>query len=64
MEPNQLKNCHLCLGPHDNEIHEATLRLHMWLRREILRQITPWQQYRPVPHSEDAGSELPVAVGI
>ena len=35
-------NCSVCLGRHDDEIHDATLRIHLWLRQEILRQIEPW----------------------
>jgi hypothetical protein len=64
MKANHLNNCHLCLGPHDDEIHDATLRLHMWLRREILRQIIPWEPHVPVRRSEAVESELPVATGF
>lgn len=60
----QLDNCHLCLGSHDDEIHEATIRLHKWLRREILRQIIPWQPHVVVRPSEAAHSELPVAANF
>jgi hypothetical protein len=42
MERVRSKKCHLCLGQHDEEIHEATLRIRSWLRREILTQIAPW----------------------
>ncbi len=31
----QHKNCKVCLTEHDPEIHEATLRLHEWLRARI-----------------------------
>jgi hypothetical protein len=27
--------CHICLGPHDEEIHEATLSVRRWFREEV-----------------------------
>jgi hypothetical protein len=36
------ENCQLCLGPHDDEIHDATLNIHIWLREEIARKIAPF----------------------
>jgi hypothetical protein len=33
------KNCKVCLGEHDSEIHEATLRLHEWLRNNVNKSI-------------------------
>ena len=41
--------CSVCLIAHDEEIHEATIRLHAWLRQEILRQIAPWQSTAAQP---------------
>jgi ABC-type Zn2+ transport system substrate-binding protein/surface adhesin len=37
-----VENCQLCLGPHDDEIHDATVNIHIWLRQEIARKIAPW----------------------
>lgn len=37
-----VENCQLCLGPHDDEIHDATLNIHIWLREEIARKIAPF----------------------
>ena len=31
----QYKNCKVCLMEHDPEIHDATLRLHEWLRERL-----------------------------
>ena len=29
------KNCKVCLLEHDPEMHEATVRLHEWLRERV-----------------------------
>ena len=42
MERIHSTKCHLCLDEHDEELHEATLRIRRWLRQEILKQIAPW----------------------
>jgi hypothetical protein len=36
-----LFECPVCLGAHDPDIHEATVTIHLWLRREIARRIQP-----------------------
>jgi hypothetical protein len=33
------KECRACLGPHDDEIHDATVALHEWFRRYITRHM-------------------------
>jgi hypothetical protein len=35
----QHKNCKVCLVEHDSEIHDATLRLHEWLRERVKQSI-------------------------
>jgi len=35
----QQKNCKVCLVEHDAEIHDATLRLHEWLRERVKQSI-------------------------
>ena len=30
-------DCQVCLVPHDDEIHEATLNLHRWFRSEVTK---------------------------
>ena len=35
--------CAVCSGLHDQEIHDATLSIHGWLRREIERRTQPPQ---------------------
>lgn len=32
------EECRVCLGSHDEEIHEATVTVHQWLRSEIARR--------------------------
>jgi hypothetical protein len=31
--------CRVCLGDHDDEIHQATLRVRQWFRHEVLRKL-------------------------
>lgn len=31
-----MKECRLCLGPHDPAIHQATVRIHQWLRAKLM----------------------------
>lgn len=31
------KDCPVCLVPHDDEIHAATLSVHAWFRRYVTR---------------------------
>jgi hypothetical protein len=33
-------DCSICFGPHDEEIHVATLSVREWLRHEIARKLT------------------------
>jgi hypothetical protein len=35
----QHKNCKVCLMEHDSEIHDATVRLHEWLRERVKQSI-------------------------
>lgn len=30
-------DCHICLGPHDDEIHAATLSVRRWFRDEVTK---------------------------
>lgn len=32
-------NCQVCFGQHDDEIHQATLRVRQWFRDEVLRKL-------------------------
>ena len=43
-------DCHVCLVPHDDEIHEATLQLHKWLRREVTKYF-----FEDIPVEDDDG---------
>lgn len=33
--------CRVCLGVHDEDIHDATVTIHLWLRSEIARRTQP-----------------------
>jgi hypothetical protein len=45
------KNCKICLMEHDPEIHDATLRLHEWLREHVMRSI---QEPQPIETAASA----------
>jgi hypothetical protein len=61
--------CKVCLGPHDRAIHDATRRVHEWLKRRLLFKlgavpvIEPLTQlpYRPslacVPYLQSPASK-------
>ena len=34
---NGQRDCRICLGPHDEEIHEATLSVRRWFRDEVTK---------------------------
>jgi hypothetical protein len=36
-EPSE---CRTCLGPHDDEIHNATVAIHDWFRWQVTRHLT------------------------
>ena len=48
--------CVTCLGPHEDEIHEATTRVREWFRRELARRLN----IGPEPVTDDA-SLVPAA---
>jgi len=33
--------CPVCLGPHDEEIHAATVAVHRWFRGEVTKSFEP-----------------------
>ena len=37
---NGARECRVCLGRHDEDVHSATVTIHMWLRREVARRIS------------------------
>ncbi|HTS61955.1 MAG TPA: hypothetical protein VMH28_08010 [Candidatus Acidoferrales bacterium] len=46
MEPStatifEAPECPVCLGVHEEDVHDATVALHVWLRDEIARRINP-----------------------
>jgi hypothetical protein len=42
------RECTLCLGPHDEEIHAATTRVRAWLRSEMARRLGAPDQTDPL----------------
>ena len=36
-EESGSSDCHVCMVPHDDEIHAATLNLHDWFRSEVTK---------------------------
>ena len=40
------QECPVCLGMHDEEIHDATVTIHQWLRSEIARR-AGWEVPEP-----------------
>jgi len=34
------RDCKVCYVQHDDEIHEATLRVHQWLSQELTRRLS------------------------
>ena len=39
MAQKKVRDCRVCLVEHEPEIHDATLRVREWLRREVLRKL-------------------------
>jgi hypothetical protein len=36
---SRLRDCPVCYGPHDDDIHEATLSIRAWLKAEVTRYL-------------------------
>ena len=52
------KDCPVCYAAHDEEIHEATLRLRGWFRPYVTHQL---QEEEYFATDNDAALETPVA---
>jgi hypothetical protein len=39
-KPDRVHDCNVCYGEHCDDIHDATLRIHRWLRHEVTRKLT------------------------
>jgi hypothetical protein len=51
--------CRVCLGAHEEDVHDATLALHVWLRGEIARRVDP------IPYIPEAVAvPMPTAAGF
>jgi len=37
----RLVDCRICLGPHDEEIHAATVSVRQWFREEVTKSFQP-----------------------
>ena len=36
---SRARECRVCFGPHDDEIHEATVSIREWLKEEVTRYL-------------------------
>jgi len=43
------KNCRVCLGEHQDEVHAATLRVREWLRERVTRNFEMDRQPEAAP---------------
>ena len=46
------RDCPVCLGVHDDPIHDATVDLHAWWRQSLLHRIE-----QPGPEAEPAAAD-------
>jgi len=37
VRPIRARECAICLGPHEEEIHSATVRVRRWFRSEVMK---------------------------
>ena len=49
--------CATCAGRHDEEIHDATVSIHQWLRLEVQRWIEP-EQFKPTATVESVAATI------
>ena len=38
----RISDCKVCFAPHDEEIHEATLRIHSWFQHQVTKNF--WEE--------------------
>jgi hypothetical protein len=46
-EDSDIHDCDVCYLPHDEEIHAATLRVRVWLNRELTRKLSTGCEAEP-----------------
>jgi hypothetical protein len=51
-------DCKVCYVPHDDEIHEATLRIRHWLKRELTRKLGNGTETGQELEGPDLGSQV------
>jgi len=54
LKPAGSCDCKVCYVPHNDDIHEATLRVRGWLRQELNRKLSDW----PAPTVEEVDPAL------
>ena len=54
------QECAVCIGLHDQDIHDATLSIHSWLRNEIQSWFEP-QQFTANSTVEAVSATIPIA---
>ena len=38
----QVPDCRVCFAPHNDEIHEATVRVHRWFQQQVTKNF--WEE--------------------
>jgi hypothetical protein len=49
-------DCPVCYLSHDEETHEATLRVHRWFREHVTRNLVDESSFGPEMHPEQVAS--------
>jgi hypothetical protein len=49
-------DCPVCYLPHDEETHEATLRIHLWFCGQVTRNLVDEASFEPESHPEQVAS--------
>ena len=51
-KPKAGTECKVCLAPHNEEIHEATLRVRKWFRYQVTRSFLDDSQWNALAQDE------------
>jgi hypothetical protein len=47
LEDEPERECAVCYAAHDEEIHQATLSIHLWFQHQVTHEFEPDAFYRP-----------------
>jgi hypothetical protein len=56
-----MKDCNVCLVPHDEEIHAATLSVHSWFQKQVTQGFYEAVEEAPAPAADADGPNSAVA---